>query len=408
MSSQSASSPRLHALDSLRAVMMLLGVVLHGAAPYVATPFAMCPLRDTTTHPAFDVVLILIHSFRMPVFFVMAGFFAAMLCLERGEAVFISNRKQRILKPLLWFGALLFVPTTTGAWWGAHKVGFIPQDLSYLPLAIFMLIKSAWMHLWFLNHLLWLYAGAVLLRRRGVRPPDAWFRRALESPFRAVWLGWAAALLMLPMHTGAIDDSSALLPLPRVLLFYALFFGFGWMLYRSKDLLELVARRAWTHLALALALFPWNLRLMQEMAVAGEDADTTLWLATTTTSGLLAGLLTFAITGLFLRFLHAYSPSVRYMADASYWIYLVHMPLMVWLTALMATEPLAAGVKFLIGQVIAIPLLVLSYHFGVRSTRIGALLNGKRYPRSLPPREPAAAPSGAEALRAKAAQESAG
>ena len=36
---------------------------------------------------------------------------------------------------------------------------------------------------------------------------------------------------------------------------------------------------------------------------------------------------TFAIIGLALRFLSNHSPVRRYIADSSYWLYLIHLPL---------------------------------------------------------------------------------
>jgi fucose 4-O-acetylase-like acetyltransferase len=69
---------RYHSLDALRAAMMLLGLVLHSAASYTRTPLrAAWPYHDTHNSIVFDLLLFFIHLFRMPIFFVVAGFFAA-------------------------------------------------------------------------------------------------------------------------------------------------------------------------------------------------------------------------------------------------------------------------------------------------------------------------------------------
>ena len=73
---------RLHALDSLRAVLMLLGLVFHSALTYVVTyeNNAMWALKDPeTTHIVFDLLVNYIHGFRMSLFFVVAGFFSGLL-----------------------------------------------------------------------------------------------------------------------------------------------------------------------------------------------------------------------------------------------------------------------------------------------------------------------------------------
>ena len=47
---------------------------------------------------------------------------------------------------------------------------------------------------------------------------------------------------------------------------------------------------------------------------------------------------TFAVIGLALRFMSGFSPVRRYLADASYWLYLIHMPIVLALVALGASQ----------------------------------------------------------------------
>lgn len=97
-----AAHGRMHALDGLRATMMLLGLVLHTAVSYTVIDLgAAWGYKDTATTLFADLVVMFIHVFRMPVFFVLAGFFAAMLCVRRGVAGFVNNRLQRIVLPFV-------------------------------------------------------------------------------------------------------------------------------------------------------------------------------------------------------------------------------------------------------------------------------------------------------------------
>jgi peptidoglycan/LPS O-acetylase OafA/YrhL len=75
------------------------------------------------------------------------------------------------------------------------------------------------------------------------------------------------------------------------------------------------------------------------------------------------------------------------VADASYWIYLVHLPLVLALQTAFAKADLPAGVKYALILAIALPLLFASYQVLVRRTFIGAILNGRRAPK------PGAAPA---------------
>ncbi len=92
------------------------------------------------------------------------------------------------------------------------------------------------------------------------------------------------------------------------------------------------------------------------------------------------------LTGAALRFLSNYSATRRYIADASYWIYLAHLPVVAAFQVWVGHWPLHWGVKYPFILVASFAVLFLSYHYLVRPTFIGQLLNGRKYPRKpLPP-----------------------
>jgi peptidoglycan/LPS O-acetylase OafA/YrhL len=70
----------------------------------------------------------------------------------------------------------------------------------------------------------------------------------------------------------------------------------------------------------------------------------------------------------------------RYLADSSYWLYIVHLPLQFQLQLWIAQLQIPWLPK--VALYIAYPTILglLSYHFLVRSTFLGWLLNGRRYP----------------------------
>jgi ABC-type multidrug transport system ATPase subunit len=86
----------------------------------------------------------------------------------------------------------------------------------------------------------------------------------------------------------------------------------------------------------------------------------------------------FAILGLALRFLANESPARRYVADASYWIYLVHLPIVALMQVLVAKLPWHWSIKFPFLLAASFAILFLSYHWLVRFTIIGEILNGQR------------------------------
>ena len=102
MKVQPQKTERIHALDSLRAIMMLLGIVLHTTMTYADTDFGDAwILKDIgSTDISNDYIYKVIHSFRMQTFFVVAGFFASLLFYERSPIKMIKNRVSRIVLPL--------------------------------------------------------------------------------------------------------------------------------------------------------------------------------------------------------------------------------------------------------------------------------------------------------------------
>ena len=103
----------------------------------------------------------------------------------------------------------------------------------------------------------------------------------------------------------------------------------------------------------------------------------------TSVGATLVWLFFFGLTGLFLRYCSRPSPAVRYLVDASFWIYLVHLPLTIWLPGLFSGLTAPAGVKILMVLGITYALAITTYDLFVRSTVIGFVLSGGRRPRAL-------------------------
>ena len=74
------TASRLHYMDSMRSVLMLLGVVLHAARPYDSNDWQV---KDAARLELLDGLVAGIHLFRMPAFFVVAGYFAMYLLVRR-------------------------------------------------------------------------------------------------------------------------------------------------------------------------------------------------------------------------------------------------------------------------------------------------------------------------------------
>lgn len=82
--------------------------------------------------------------------------------------------------------------------------------------------------------------------------------------------------------------------------------------------------------------------------------------------------------GLAMRYLSKPNPRIRYVSDASYWIYIIHLPVVMALQTAVAQVGLPWFVKYPLILLVAYPLTLVSYRYLVRYTFIGRLLNGRR------------------------------
>jgi peptidoglycan/LPS O-acetylase OafA/YrhL len=92
--------------------------------------------------------------------------------------------------------------------------------------------------------------------------------------------------------------------------------------------------------------------------------------------------LVFGVIGAFYNLFPNASPTSRYIADSSYWVYLLHLPVMFQIELWIAGSHWGFwGIpKFIVYNVGTAAVCFLTYHYCVRSTLIGRVLNGRKYP----------------------------
>lgn len=387
------ATERLHALDAVRAGALLLGVVLHATMSFFPMPIWI--VQDAVKSGELFTTFFVIHIFRMSLFFIIAGFFAHMMLHRKGLGDFVRNRLIRIGLPLVVFWPLVL----------AAFIGVIVWSFTQMSAAIVAAGGEAppvtppppmtaetfpWTHLWFLYLLLWLYAGALVLwgigrivDRNGVigRGIDAIMRPLVKSQFAPLILAApvAAMLIATPAWNawlGVPTPDTGVVPNAIALTTYSIAFGFGWLLHRQIELIQ--TWRTWwpLHLAVAIgstvavlavmsnafpSLTPETVRVMSALLYA-----VAIWTWS------------FALIGLALRFLSGRNPAVRYLADASYWIYIIHLPIVLVMQQVVSQWQAPAIAK--LGVIVGVSMVVMlaSYQLMVRYTFIGSWLNGKK------------------------------
>ena len=257
------------------------------------------------------------------------------------------------------------------------EAGSMPEILAlfiYLPV---------FHHLWFLWYLCWLVAffafyvkAAETMRLR--RLP----RWLVMPPVSLIWLIPATMLIQsLMKESFGPGTAIGILPHPVILAYYCVFFFFGaW--YFDCDDRECAAGKYWW-LALPVALLvalPLGLEFLRGQSdfatqyIAQEYQTTISFLC----QAVYVWLMSFGLFGLFHRFCSGGSPRIRYISDSSYWLYIMHLPVIMFVQAMISTWDMPSFPKFLIACAATTLPLLLIYEFVVRYTFIGTLLNGKR------------------------------
>jgi hypothetical protein len=386
------SSRRLHSFDNLRAMMMWLGIVIHVAINHTTGPSAL-PWRDSQTSPVADLLLVFIHAFRMPVFFVLAGYFVALLLARRGAKGMLLHRLRRLALPFAIFWPLLIVCTTLLMLAYLHLMayGTVGLDVSLLGKKSKTASPFNTMHMWFIYYLIWFCVLTAALAPLASRVP-ARLRSTADGVFRAVvgsW--WGPFVLAVPLaligsfyRAGVLAANGSFIPNLSELVHNGLFFVVGLYLYRHQDsLFALFTGRCWRYIAagcvsFVLALAGFKSFTANPHGVAHIEAVIAFFY------NLTSWLWSFGLIGLALRYLPNQNRVLQYVSDSSYWVFLVHMLGTIGFGVLLYNQPFGPITKMALNILATTVACLVTYQVLVRYTLVGVLLNGRRQVKGVP------------------------
>lgn len=396
--SPAPASARLDHLDAVRAFALLLGVVFHASLSFLPTYIGWA-VTDLSTGAIMPAFLLVSHSFRMELFFLIAGFFSHLTFHRRGLRSFLESRFVRLAVPFI-LGWFLLRPLVVSGWtlggmsmrgdvelWTGFAQAF--ATLKTLPQGLF-----TGSHLWFLYYLamltvLVLVARALLMRTgpigRGLaRGSDRLLAWMAASNLRGFLFVVPTAIALWFMRSWGMDTpDQSLLPHWPALLVYGGFFSLGWMLHRTPEILSRLCRLSWSRTLLAVVSIGATIWL-ERVSTDPSHPQALLYRAgfVVTYAFTMWSLVLLSI-GVFERLVRRQSAVVRYLADSSYWMYLIHLPIVLWLQIAVAELPGHWSLKLTAISLATIGLCLLSYDLFVRSTIIGKILNGRRRERVL-------------------------
>lgn len=392
------STHRVHGFDALRGFALLAGIALHLSMTWL-------PGADKfwITHEDGSVAAALffwfIHAWRMLAFFVLAGYFGRMLLMRLGYAGFLRDRARRIAMPLFSGWPMVFTGIVMVIVWSAWLAtdGNLPKDPP--PGPKFTPDDFPLTHLWFLWVLLLGY-GALLLGRGLLVLMDRrqWLPVIRDRGVAFLLQPGGVILLALPTALalathpkwfpwfGIPTPDQSLYPNLAACVAYGSALVFGWALHGDARHLDTLKHRSVFHGVVGLAAAASALALSGVDPLAAGERIGGHVSAYAALYALAGWSLCLAAMGWSLRVFSEASAWRRELADASYWMYLAHLPLVMAAHVVCRETNGPIWIEAPLALVAVIGVLWLSWRYLVRGRAIGRWLNGgaRRMPAAVP------------------------
>ena len=331
VSSTAANSiPRDYSLDAARGVLMMFGVIIHASDIYSTGDDWL--FQDSRTSVAFDTITDIIHAFRMPVFFWIAGYFCALTVSRYGALELLRNRGPRLLIPLIttWLSLNVIQAVLVANLTGKTVMATILEGIPAY-------------HLWFLIDLIIFIFGAAL-----ILPNLKYFHFLTRSvktvpilclfPMLALF---ALCISLLARATGISYESIfGVTSIYRLSTYVPYFIG-GIFMFGHPEIKKIFLKipAITVLITLPLAVF-FEGETRGEIFIVGEMA---------VLAKALMVWLTIAAVLRFFQILVTRETSVtRFLSDAAYTVYLFHHVLVVLVGIALLNVEISAWWKFLI------------------------------------------------------------
>jgi glucans biosynthesis protein C len=365
---------RIYHLDALRCFCMLFGLLLHGAT--IGNNALFDAVKETSDH------------FRMATFFLVSGYFTAMVASRTEVGAFLKNRGRLVLVPLV-AGVLLLNPITNWLIQLYHGGGESLADYMGGGWRLPLPGPVVWhLHLWFLIAL-FVYAAVtpLLLTLAGSGPVTAMVDR-LER------LGPVLNLLLLTLCVGlcvvalrGVADQLLIPALPESAAFlvqatsnYFAYFAAGLFAFRHARLFEAMHRLFWVGLLL-FGVACWLHPMVADDMPRGLERAT-YWLSR-------SGFIFLIVCGLLAiarRLVTKGSPMLSRLTDGVYSFYIFHFLVIYIIANLMRPWTDNLYLTYAVILVVGYPALFLIHERLIAPSPLLTLLfNGKTAARQVKP-----------------------
>lgn len=394
--------PRRYELDWLRALVVLGLIPIHAAVIFSTT--ADTYIKNSQTNPFMALLGAFAGAWGMPLLFLVAGAAAYFALNRRSTLTYLKERALRLLVPFV-FATLVIVPVQVYAvassdpsivrgfsipiqnpdFLSSYPAFFVEYLRAYLYFATHFSLPLAivfWGHLWFIPRLfayalctipLFLFlksrTGVRLLGRLNnlLRYPGAIFLFALPLMLVEMLLR-ASHLDALTAHWPIYDDWIQF-------TFYLVCFIYGYLLYAVSEMSRAIVRHGW--LALGLGVAGLALALARAGGLTTDPMNYSLgYILGWPIRGMVCWFWVVAILSLALTRLGFTNRLLRYLNDAAFPIYVLHMPVVTIVGMYIIRLDISWALKFALIIVVAFGLTIALVELLVRRFNPMRLLFG--------------------------------
>ena len=360
---------RFHSLDFLRALALLMGVLLHVLVLFLE------PADGSEPRLGASIIFIWIHTWRMPLFMLLAGFFTAFSLAKRDVGNYALNRLIRLGAPILLLWSV--IPAIDEA---ATELFKIPELISWLLYDVPFTLRLD--HLWFLYYLLLFYG--VLLLLKSISPKIFSFISDYKLSLTRVLILWLPILILLsPLNKptgGILGDIPTTFGEVNIgsMLFMASFFIIGIQIHKNSQFLETLKRfRFWLPSLIVSSLIPiallgWGGFKDEPFAFSGPLE---MWIVNGL-AGSATLLLVLSIMGFAMHQISSSGQMLRWLVKLSYPIYVFHLMFVISVSGTLMFFGVNDWIVVLLGFVSGILFPVIIYYAFISWTPLDWIFNG--------------------------------
>ena len=360
---------RFHSLDFLRAFALLMGVLIHVLMLFLE------PADGSEPRLGASIIFIWIHTWRMPLFMLLAGFFTAFSLAKRDVGNYAVNRLIRLGAPILILWSV--IPAVDEEATGLFK---IPELISWLFYDVPFTLRLD--HLWFLYYLLLFYG--ILLLLKSITPKIFSFIADYKLSLSRVFILWLPILILLsplnkptggifgdiPTTFGAVNIGSV--------LFMASFFMIGIQIHKSSQFLDYLQRmRFWLPSLIFFSIIPigllgWGGFKDEPFAFSGPLE---MWIVNGL-AGSATLLLVLSIMGFAMHQISSSGQMLRWLVKLSYPIYVFHLMFVISVSGTLMFFSVNDWIVVLLGFLSGILFPVIIYFAFISWTPLDWIFNG--------------------------------